>query len=123
LFGLGVPEPQVSQYLTFTELQDRSSGGMQRDGAGNVTWLFRRLSKAEYARLKEKVEAAITAGAVFMTTQKTDSTGAGPSWVDVTGEVYPLNARPTTNAGGYFFDNVEVTANAVSVVNDPSTYN
>lgn len=120
-FAWKLPAPQRPVYADYSVKVPQSQGGMTRQGYDNITLLWDELDGLQLNTLKTIVEAAIVAGALYLTIDRADGSGALNDFVDVHGLPHPLEFTPTASARGTVFSNVQLFVNNLTVDNDPST--
>lgn len=121
-FLLGLPIPQTPAFETYSTLVPQSQGGQTRQGYINVKILWSELTKYQAWKLNQLVETVLAAGTpLYMTVEYNDGTYLEGWFVDVSGTPYPLVLTPVQNSQGIIYQNVEMTLNNVTVVNNPAT--
>lgn len=121
LYAVGIPPPDVPRYQAFTNRVPQSKGGQGRQGFINFRALWNQLTSEQFYTLNAIVEAAITAGTVYLTVDKNDGNGIKDAFIDVSGVVHPLSYEPVQRSQGLVYQNVELFANNLTVDSDPST--
>jgi hypothetical protein len=126
LWVRGVQIPQVAPYRGHSVIVGKSDGSNQEYGFKNVTMMWERLTYYEGFVLKTLVEAARNgSGLLFLTIDRSDGDKPGRDWIDVSGfpgHLVMTGAAPLNRNGQGTYDNVQLTVNNLTILNDPSSY-
>jgi len=126
LFVLGLPPPSVAPYRDHSVIVGKSDGSNQEYGYKNITIMWDKLTYAAGRVLQDLVEGARTGtGLLYLTLARTDGTGSGEDYIDVSGRAGRLvltGAAPLNRRGFGTYDNPTLVVNNLTVVNDPSSY-
>lgn len=122
---VGLPPVDVPSLQEFTEVVERADGS--EVGHGYLTWtgFWETMDGRQYHALRRRVDIArASAGQVlFMTVDRGNGRKSFGDWVDISGK--PNAPRTTSgepNDQVSVYENVTLTLNAVTVINDPSSY-
>jgi hypothetical protein len=125
--GLGLPEPTQVEYNDHTTKNPQSEGGVAKHGYHNVKLLWTKLSPSQAWQIRSLVDSAIAGatGTLFMTTTRLDGSNPGVDWIDISGrpdmsQITP--EAPIIGASGYSHNNITLTLNNVTVINDPASF-
>jgi hypothetical protein len=123
---VGLPPPSTPPYRDHSVIVAKSDGSNREYGYKNVTIMWDRMTMQEGFVLHSTVEAARDGtGLLFMTVLRGDGSGSGADWIDVSGRpgrVVLTPASPFNRNGQGTYDNVVLTVNNLSILNDPSSY-
>lgn len=121
-FALGLPQVNTNVYLAYSTLVPQSQGGQSRQGYININLLWDDMDSLQLKTLKSIVDAAITAGSVYMTIPKNDGSGLN-AFIDAHGIARPVTFTPYSNGRDVMYQNVNLIVTNIVVDSDPSAIN
>lgn len=119
-FTLGLPEPDLVDYKGYTQEAPRSTGGVTRHGYKNISLLWNTMDYVQLLTLNNIVNAAVTAGTVYATIDRSFGIKLANDFIDVSGVPHYLTFTPIENSRGIQYSNVTLFVTNITVINDPS---
>ena len=124
LYSWHLPEPTTPFYNDHSVKIATADGGQSLRGYRIVRILWNRLSAEQTQILNGLVrEVKGNGGLLYMTVDKGWSNIARiNNWIDISGRPSIIDTGPAQGTSGTMRDNVELTLNNVSVINDPANF-
>lgn len=119
--ALGLPPVNTPDYKDYSDKLAQGRGGLAKQGYKNITLLWDYMDFEQFRTLNRIVDAAITAGALYLTFDKADGTGLANSFVDAHGTAQPVDHTVVSNGRGIMYQNVTLVVTNITVDADPST--
>lgn len=123
IHSLGIPKPTQPIYNDHSVQVALSDGGVAKRGWPSIILLWDDLTVVQVRVLREIVDAAITAGYLYVTADKSwnGSEGLG-YWVDFRGRPALSDSPPSPGTSGLLRENISLTIDNLETVNDPASF-
>jgi hypothetical protein len=120
-FVLGLPPPNTPNYQPYTQIFPQSQGGQTQQGYENLAVLWDDMDYIALKALSDIVDAALTAGTIYITFDRAHGIKLANDFVDASGKPGILEFQPISNGRGVVAANVVLRVNNLTILNDPST--
>lgn len=117
LFARGLPPPDTTRYLDYSEKLLLGQGGKDKQGFINLTLQWDDLDFLQGKVLRALVDAGTT---LYLTVDRSDGTGLLNDFIDISGRPDLSDLVPTRKSRGIIYPGVELFVNNITVENDPS---
>lgn len=124
LYAWRLPIPTLSLYNDHSTKIPLSDGGQALRGFASVSLTWDRLTWDQARTVRKLVEDAIDGGGLLYASVNRgwNRSGGADDWIDVSGKPHIPDGTAAGNTQGRVSDGVSLLLNALSVVNDPSSY-
>lgn len=118
----GIAMPTTTQYKGFSETLPQADGGQVQHGYKNIILTWVSVDARTVYKIKQFVDSVLAGTKrLYMTIPMNDGTKVARTFIDVYGRPYPTDVSETAYPNmGIAFDNLTLTLNNVTIVNNPS---
>lgn len=118
---IGLPRPTEYTYRDYSELTPQSQGSEAKQGYINLLMVWERLSRFQLYLLETYYDGA-AGGLLYFTVDRSNGSGAGFDWVDVSGYPAVIQYAPMPKGRGNIVTGTQWRINAITVLNTPASF-